>query len=169
MTIERVGILGSGIMGSGIAEVVAKNGHEVVLRSRTQSAADKVLASLEKSLNKQVERGKLEAADAKEALTLVCDRDDIAAMLTDINLPGGEDGFALARAVRVIRPDLPVVYASGRYTAAESGKSVDGSRFLAKPFTPSVAADVIRDLIAVDGGGHALPARDAPTNARRAV
>ena len=111
----------------------------------------------------------IEAGDAREALSRVCERNDISAMLTDINLPGGEDGFALARAVRVIRPDLPVVYASGRYTAAESGKSVDGSRFLAKPFTPSVAADVIRDLIAVDGSGHALPARDAPTDARRAV
>jgi CheY-like chemotaxis protein len=93
----------------------------------------------------------IEAGDAREALTQICERSDISAMLTDINLPGGEDGFALARAVRVIRPDLPVVYASGRYTAAESGKSVDGSRFLAKPFTPSLAADVIRDLMAVDG------------------
>jgi two-component system, response regulator PdtaR len=89
----------------------------------------------------------LEAADAKEALTLVCDRDDISAMLTDINLPGGSDGFALARAARVIRPALPVVYASGRYGGAEEGQAVDGSRFLAKPFTPSLAAGVIHDLI----------------------
>jgi CheY-like chemotaxis protein len=64
----------------------------------------------------------VEAADAKEALTLVCDRDDIAAMLTDINLPGGSDGFALARAARVIRPHLPVVYASGRYGGAAEGQ-----------------------------------------------
>ena len=109
----------------------------------------------------------IEAGDAREALSRVCERNDISAMLTDINLPGGEDGFALARAVRVIRPDLPVVYASGRYTAAESGKSVDGSRFLAKPFTPSHAADVIRDLMALDS--HSLPIADAPTAARQAV
>ncbi len=109
----------------------------------------------------------IEAGDAREALSRICERNDISAMLTDINLPGGEDGFALARAVRVIRPDLPVVYASGRYTAAESGKSVDGSRFLAKPFTPSVAADVIRDLIEADG--HALPARDASADARQTL
>lgn len=111
----------------------------------------------------------IEAGDAREALSRICERNDISAMLTDINLPGGEDGFALARAVRVIRPDLPVVYASGRYTAAESGKSVDGSRFLAKPFTPSLAADVIRDLIALDGD-HPLPERDPPqAEIRRAV
>ena len=59
MTIKRVGILGSGIMGSGIAEVAAKTGHEVVLRSRKQESADAMVASLEKSLAKQVERGKL--------------------------------------------------------------------------------------------------------------
>ena len=109
----------------------------------------------------------IEAGDAREALSRICERNDISAMLTDINLPGGEDGFALARAVRVIRPDLPVVYASGRYTAAESGKSVDGSRFLAKPFTPSLAAGVIRDLIEADG--HAPPARDASTDARQTL
>ena len=64
MTIERVGILGSGIMGSGIAEVAAKSGFEVVLRSRKQETADAMVASLEKSLARQVERGKLEQADA---------------------------------------------------------------------------------------------------------
>ncbi len=57
---ERVGIVGSGIMGSGIAEVAAKAGSEVVLRSRSQNTADAMVAGLEKSLAKQVERGKLE-------------------------------------------------------------------------------------------------------------
>jgi CheY-like chemotaxis protein len=110
----------------------------------------------------------LEAADAREALTLVCDRDDIAAMLTDINLPGGSDGFALARAARVIRPALPVVYASGRYGGAEDGQAVDGSRFLAKPFTPSLAAAVLHDMIGA-GEGHALPPAAEEEDAERRV
>ncbi len=104
----------------------------------------------------------LEAADAKEALMLVCDRDDISAMLTDINLPGGSDGFALARAARVIRPQLPVVYASGRYGGAEEGQAVDGSRFLAKPFTPSLAAAVLHDMIGDGEGPEPLPAPRGP-------
>jgi 3-hydroxybutyryl-CoA dehydrogenase len=65
MTIKRVGILGSGIMGSGIAEVAAKTGHEVVLRSRKQESADAMVASLEKSLAKQVERGKLSEEESQ--------------------------------------------------------------------------------------------------------
>ncbi len=68
MTIKSVGIVGSGIMGSGIAEVAAKAGHTVVLRSRQQASADAMVASLEKSLAKQVGRGKLEQADADATL-----------------------------------------------------------------------------------------------------
>jgi 3-hydroxybutyryl-CoA dehydrogenase len=63
MAVKRIGIVGSGIMGSGIAEVAAKNGYEVVLRSRAQATADAMVAGLEKSLAKQVERGKLAEAD----------------------------------------------------------------------------------------------------------
>jgi 3-hydroxybutyryl-CoA dehydrogenase len=59
MAIDRVGIIGSGIMGSGIAEVAAKAGHTVVLRSRKQESADDMVTRLEKSLGKQVEKGKL--------------------------------------------------------------------------------------------------------------
>jgi 3-hydroxybutyryl-CoA dehydrogenase len=45
-------------MGSGIAEVAAASGHEVVLRSRSQESADAMVAGLAKSLAKQVEKGK---------------------------------------------------------------------------------------------------------------
>lgn len=68
MTIKRVGIVGSGIMGSGIAEVAGKSGFEVVLRSRQRSTADATIAGLEKSLDKQVDKGKLEAADRDAVL-----------------------------------------------------------------------------------------------------
>src|SRR3546814_7279124 len=66
MSIQRLGIVGSGIMGSGIAEVAAKAGAEVILRSRKQESADAMVAALERSLAKQVERGKLDEAAAKE-------------------------------------------------------------------------------------------------------
>jgi 3-hydroxybutyryl-CoA dehydrogenase len=77
MAIKRVGIIGSGIMGSGIAEVAAKTGHEVVLRSRSQATADKCLAALEKSLGKQVEKGRLAEEDRDQALSRVTGTDDL--------------------------------------------------------------------------------------------
>ena len=111
----------------------------------------------------------LEAEDAAQALDLICTRPEIAAMLTDINLPGGADGFALAHAVRVVRPGLPVVYASGRYSAVEAGRAVSGARFLAKPFTPSLAAMALRELIIEPGLPHpaAPPPEAVPKQARR--
>ncbi len=81
MTIERVGILGSGIMGSGIAEVAAKSGFEVVLRSRKQESADAMVAALEKSLARQVERGKLEQATADEVRGRVTATDHLGALV----------------------------------------------------------------------------------------
>jgi 3-hydroxybutyryl-CoA dehydrogenase len=71
MTIKRVGIIGSGTMGSGVAEVAAKAGFEVVLRSRSQSGCDGMQAGLEKSLGRQVDKGKLSESDRDAALTLV--------------------------------------------------------------------------------------------------
>lgn len=55
-------------MGAGIAETAAVHGFEVVLRSRSQQSADAMLKSVEKSLTKQAEKGKLEEKDAEVAL-----------------------------------------------------------------------------------------------------
>jgi 3-hydroxybutyryl-CoA dehydrogenase len=63
MAITCIGVLGSGIMGSGLAEVAARAGFEVVLRSRTQAAADASVASIDKGLVKAIERGRATDAD----------------------------------------------------------------------------------------------------------
>ncbi len=68
MTVKRVGIVGSGIMGSGIAEVAAKAGFEVSLRSRQQNTADRMMAGLEKSLGRQVDKGRLDAGERDTVL-----------------------------------------------------------------------------------------------------
>jgi len=78
MSIKRVGIVGSGTMGSGIAEVACKNGYEVVLRSRSQEGADGMVKGLERSLGKQVDKGKLVESDRDAALALVRGVTDLA-------------------------------------------------------------------------------------------
>ncbi len=85
MSIDKLGIVGSGIMGSGIAEVAAKAGVEVVLRSRQQASADAMVVALEKSLAKQVDRGKLEETAAKEISGRVTATDDMQ-QLADCDL-----------------------------------------------------------------------------------
>ena len=63
MAVEKLGIVGSGIMGSGVAEVAARgdDGRPAVAQAET---ADALVAGLGRSLAKQVERGKLDEAEA---------------------------------------------------------------------------------------------------------
>jgi CheY-like chemotaxis protein len=89
----------------------------------------------------------LEAEDAESALRMVAEHDDLAALLTDINLPGA-DGFALARAARRLRPGLPVVYASGRIGEPDPRRAVPRAAFLAKPFSLSSAVEALDRTIA---------------------
>jgi 3-hydroxybutyryl-CoA dehydrogenase len=77
MTIKRVGVVGSGIMGSGVAEVAAASGHEVVLRSRSQSSADAMVAGLEKSLQRQVDKGRRSEEERDRILSLVTATTDL--------------------------------------------------------------------------------------------
>ena len=72
-------------MGSGIAETAAVNGFDVVLRSRSQSTADATLATMEKSLNRQVDKGKKTEAERDEALARVTVTTALAA-LKDVDL-----------------------------------------------------------------------------------
>ena len=139
MTIKRLGIVGSGIMGSGIAECAARNGFEVVLRSRRQETADGMVTGMEKSLAKQVEKGKFSEEDRQATLSRVTatwDLGDLAVgasatlILTytvDSTAATGTDAIAVTAAVtaspRVVRmvcsfmersPVLPVTSARAR-------------------------------------------------------
>ena len=78
MSVKRIGIVGSGIMGSGIAEAAAVHGFEVVLRSRAQGTADAMVAGMAKSLAKQVDKGKLAPEDRDAALARVTAVSDLS-------------------------------------------------------------------------------------------
>jgi 3-hydroxybutyryl-CoA dehydrogenase len=80
MGIKRVGICGSGIMGSGIMQVASVTGHDVVLRSRTSSAAEATLARLESTLDKQVERGRMTPIERDGAMERVAVTSDLDAL-----------------------------------------------------------------------------------------
>jgi len=61
--IFEVGIVGSGIMGAGLAEVAARAGHDVVVRSRTMEGAEAVLTKISKGLDRQVSKERMTAED----------------------------------------------------------------------------------------------------------
>jgi len=68
MEIRKVGVVGCGLMGSGIAQVAAAAGFPTVVREVTTDLLDKGLASIEKSLKKLAEKGTLTADQAASAL-----------------------------------------------------------------------------------------------------
>ena len=80
--IQRVGVVGGGLMGSGIAEVSARSGKDVIVVESSAAAVDAARNRLEASLKRAESRGKIESADAVLAnirvvddLTALADRD----------------------------------------------------------------------------------------------
>jgi CheY-like chemotaxis protein len=91
-----------------------------------------------------------EVTTADEALRYIDSGADIDVLFTDINLPGDMDGAELAARARELRPEMPIVYASGRFKLSEISPLVSRSLFMAKPYDP---ADVCALLTRLTGGG----------------
>lgn len=83
--VARVGVVGTGTMATGIAEVFAKRGLDVVLRARSLEKAQASVARVKKSLDKAVVRGKLSEEDASAALGRITPVTDFEA-LADVDL-----------------------------------------------------------------------------------
>ncbi|MFE7357872.1 3-hydroxyacyl-CoA dehydrogenase family protein, partial [Streptomyces sp. NPDC057543] len=95
-TVRSVGVAGSGTMASGIAEVFAKAGYDVVLAARSQEKADAAKGRIAKSLERSVTKGRLTAEARDEALGR-------------ITAAGSPDAFAdVDLAVEAVAEDLAV-------------------------------------------------------------
>jgi CheY-like chemotaxis protein len=93
-----------------------------------------------------------EVATADEALRYISSGANIDVLFTDVNLPGGMDGAELAERARELRPEMPIVYASGRYKHSEISPLVPRSLFVAKPYDPD---DICALLTRLTGGSGA--------------
>jgi CheY-like chemotaxis protein len=78
-----------------------------------------------------------EVTIADEALRYIDSDADTDVLFTDINLPGGMNGAELAERARELRPEMPAVYASGRFKLSEIAPLVPRSLFMAKPDDPN--------------------------------
>lgn len=90
-----------------------------------------------------------EFANGADALRYINSGEKVDVMFTDVNLPGGIDGTELAIRVRNMRPDMPIVYASGRYSASGLGRMVSRSVFVPKPYQPEDVCSLLARLTAV--------------------
>ncbi len=81
--LELVGVVGTGTMASGIVEVFAKAGYDVLVVGRTQEKADGVRSTVERSLDRAIQRGKLDVsakAPVLERIRVSTSLDDLAAV-----------------------------------------------------------------------------------------
>lgn len=80
MTIKKVGVLGCGLMGSGIAEVCAKGGYSTVIREVDEGYLERGMERIQRSLGKAVDKGKLEAEQRDKALSRISGTMDLEAL-----------------------------------------------------------------------------------------
>ena len=85
----------------------------------------------------------LDADCAAEARQILDRHGYLSALVTDVDLGAGEDGFALARQARAAYPHLPVVFISGTASSRHASEGVAGSVFIGKPYHPRQIVDAL--------------------------
>jgi DNA-binding response OmpR family regulator len=88
----------------------------------------------------------LDADTALGAIDVLGRKGYLSALVTDIDLGAGEDGFDIARRTRVAYPGLPVVYVSGAAASRHSAEGVEGSVFINKPYHPRQIIEALAGL-----------------------
>jgi len=101
-TDKAVVVIGAGTMGSGIAEVAACAGHRVFLRDTSAAALERGMTQIRRSLDKRVERGRLDASQ----------RDTIISRLQPVNAEANLNGVGLVIEVIVENLDVKVAVLS---------------------------------------------------------
>jgi DNA-binding response OmpR family regulator len=82
------------------------------------------------------------------------------AIVTDIKLGRGHDGWAVAKRARELFPRMPIVYMSGDSASEWASKGVPGSVILAKPFAPAQLVTAVSTLV-TEADMHAPPSTDS--------
>jgi CheY-like chemotaxis protein len=93
------------------------------------------------------------ATSAQEAIAKL--EDDVSrfsAVVTDIRLGSGQDGWDVARAARKLAPSIPVVYASGDSGRDWAAQGVPGSMMLHKPYADAQLITAVSTLIKAEPG-----------------
>ncbi len=112
MEIKTVGVVGCGLMGSGIVELLAKNGYPVVVREINDDFLNKGLERIKGSLARAVERNKLAAADRDAAWARIRGTTNMADLAgVDLAIEAAIESLELKKSIfkeldQVTRPDV---------------------------------------------------------------
>lgn len=95
------------------------------------------------------------AQAASDALNVLDTRiDELSGLITDIRLPGGSNGWEIARHARELKPDLPVVYVTADSAADWTSKGVPHSVVVQKPYAGAQLLTAISTLITAADTNH---------------
>src|SRR5437764_6018897 len=169
MTIERVAVLGGGLMGSGIAEVTAAAGLRVVVREIDDDALAAARARVEASLQRAVSGGKRTEDDAQRTLEQIRFTLDVSE-LADADLvieavPEDVDlkTRALAEVAEVVDPQTLIASNTSSIPIAQLAASVpDPARVLGLHFfSPVPVMGLVEVVVALDTSGETVAAGTA--------
>ncbi|UVC12624.1 response regulator (plasmid) [Rhizobium sp. TH2] len=90
------------------------------------------------------------ANDGRSAVAEI-NNGEMVALVTDINLGTGPNGWDVARLARETRPELPVVYVSGEHSPEWTARGVPNSIMVAKPYAPAQLVTAIATLLNAAG------------------
>jgi len=159
--ITTVGIIGSGIMGSGLAEVVARAGFDVIVRSRSRAGADAVVSGVTGSLGRLVAKGKLDQDECDAVLARITATDHLGRLAEcDLVIESVVEDVAVKRPLfeeleQIVKDDgilatntstLPVVELA---VATQRADKVCGIHFF-NPAPMMQLVEVIRPITASD-------------------
>jgi 3-hydroxybutyryl-CoA dehydrogenase len=160
MSIERVGVLGGGLMGSGIAEAIAVAGVPVVLLEVDQAAAEAARDRVETSLARAVDRGKLSADERVAALeriefTLALGRlAGVELVIEAVPEDAALKAAVLSQVAQVVGPDVIVASNTSSIPIAQLAAAVPcpervvGLHF----FSPVPVMRLVEIVVALDTG-----------------
>jgi 3-hydroxybutyryl-CoA dehydrogenase len=161
MNFQKVGVVGSGIMGGGIAEVASTAGATVILRSRTLETADTLLEGLDKSLAKKVAKQVLSQDDAdsiRGRVSATVNFEDLADC--DLVIESVVEDLAVKKRIfgeldRVMMPDAIVATNTSTLSVMELATMIShpervcGLHFF-NPATTMTLVEIVRPLSASD-------------------
>ncbi|WP_353857374.1 3-hydroxybutyryl-CoA dehydrogenase [Azospirillum formosense] len=99
-TIKKIGVIGAGQMGSGIAHVCALAGYEVVISDISAEILQKSVAAISKNMDRQVQKGKLTEADKTAAIARIATGSDLSVFHdADLVVEAATENEALKREI----------------------------------------------------------------------
>ena len=154
LSIKRIGIIGAGQMGSGIAHVAAVTGIEVVMNDIGQEQLDKAIAGIDRNLDRQVSREKISDAQKQDALSLLSASTEIEALSEcDIVIEAATEKEDIKRAIYKdvipsLRKDAIIASNTSSISITKLGAATDRpERFMGMHFMNAVPMMELVELV----------------------